>query len=255
MAYTVKKISELSGVTIRALHFYEEVGLLRPAYHGSNGYRYYEEKELLQLQQILFFKELGFSLKQIRKVLGKSDFDQLAALHSHRQALSKEWERTGRLIETIDKTIQHLQGKKKMKQEEMYEGFTTKEKQAEYVEYLKNRFGEDHPSFAECEKNSKGWTKEDSEKARKEGDANFKELAKLKEKQFSPSSPEVQTIVLKIYNWVKQFWTPDKESFPALGQMYTELEWKKFFGKYDPHHPQLAMFVAEGMKFFAETKL
>ena len=65
----------------------------------------------------------------------------------------------------------------------------------------------------------------------------------------------MQAIVLKIYNWVKQFWTPDKESFTALGQMYTELEWKKFFGKYDSHHPKLAMFVAEGMKFFAETSL
>ena len=56
MAYTVKTLSELSGVTIRTLHFYEELGLLKPAYHGTNGYRYYEEKELLQLQQILFFK-------------------------------------------------------------------------------------------------------------------------------------------------------------------------------------------------------
>jgi DNA-binding transcriptional MerR regulator len=56
MAYTVKTLSEFSGVTIRTLHFYEELGLLKPAYHGTNGYRYYEEKELLQLQQILFFK-------------------------------------------------------------------------------------------------------------------------------------------------------------------------------------------------------
>src|SRR3989337_1586901 len=114
MAYTVKKLSELSGVTIRTLHFYEEAGLLKPAYYGSNGYRYYEEKELLQLQQILFFKELGFSLKQIEKVLGRGDFDQLAALHSHRKSLIQEREKIGQLIETIDGTIKHLKGKKKM---------------------------------------------------------------------------------------------------------------------------------------------
>src|ERR1700688_2910628 len=95
MAYTVKKLSELSGVTVRTLHFYEEIGLLKPAYHGSNGYRYYEEKELLMLQQILFFKELGFTLKKIQKVLGRSDFDKLAALHSHRKALSQEWGKIG----------------------------------------------------------------------------------------------------------------------------------------------------------------
>src|SRR5271167_4143753 len=121
MAYTVKKLSEISGVTIRTLHFYEEAGLLRPAYYGSNGYRYYEEKQLLQLQQILFFKELGFSLKQIQKVVGRSDFDQLAALYSHRQSLRREWEKIGVLVKTVDNTIKHLEGKKKMKDKEMFD--------------------------------------------------------------------------------------------------------------------------------------
>src|SRR5580765_5230488 len=119
MAYTVKKLSELSGVSVRTLHFYEEVHLLKPAYYGANGYRYYEEKELLQLQQILFFKELGFSLKQIQKVLGKSDFDQLTALHSHKREVMQQWEKLSELIKTIDKTINHLQGKKKMNDQEM----------------------------------------------------------------------------------------------------------------------------------------
>ncbi len=74
MAYTVKNLSELSGVTVRTLHFYEEAELLIPAYYGSNGYRYYEEKQLLQLQQILFFKELGFSLKADPKSAGTKRF-------------------------------------------------------------------------------------------------------------------------------------------------------------------------------------
>lgn len=108
MSYTVKKLSKLLGVTVRTLHFYEELGILKPAYYGSNGYRYYEEKELVQLQQILFFKELGFSLKQIKKVLGRSDFDRLAALHSHRKFLCQEWEKLGQMLEVIDKTIDHL---------------------------------------------------------------------------------------------------------------------------------------------------
>lgn len=108
MVYTVKKLSEMSRVTVRTLHFYEEAGLLKPAYYGANGYRYYEETKLLQLQQILFFKELGFTLKQIGKVLGKSDFDQLAALYTHKKALSREWEKIGCLLHIIDKTIKHL---------------------------------------------------------------------------------------------------------------------------------------------------
>jgi MerR family transcriptional regulator, thiopeptide resistance regulator len=80
-----------------------------------NGYRFYEEKQLLILQQILFSRELGFELKQIQKVLGRSDFDQMAALSSHRQVLEKDLKRTKELIKTIDKTIDHLKGTKKMK--------------------------------------------------------------------------------------------------------------------------------------------
>jgi len=254
MAYTVKKLSELSRLSIRTLHFYEEVGLLEPAYYGSNGYRYYEEEQLLQLQQILFFKELGFTLKQVQKVLGRSDFDKLAALYSHRKALKKDWERMGSLIETIDKTIQHLKGQQKMKEEDFYDGFHTKEKQKEYEEYWKNRLGADHPTIAECEKN-KNWTKAEWEKSKQESDANMKELAKWKEKKLSAGSDEVQAVIRKHYEWLKRFWTPNKETYTALGQGYTEFEWKKFFSKYDPHHPQLAMYLAEGMKEFAEREL
>ena len=63
MAYTVKKLAAMSGVSVRTLHFYDEVGLLKPAYHGANGYRFYEAPQLLTLQQILFYRELGFELK------------------------------------------------------------------------------------------------------------------------------------------------------------------------------------------------
>jgi DNA-binding transcriptional MerR regulator len=83
MAYAVKELAKLSGVTVRTLHFYDEVGLLKPAHYGANGYRFYEETQLLALQQILFFRELGFELKQIQRLLGRSDFDRAAALKSH----------------------------------------------------------------------------------------------------------------------------------------------------------------------------
>src|ERR1700730_4682473 len=104
MAYTVTKLAKISGVSVRTLHWYDEVGLLKPAYYGSNGYRYYEEEQLLILQQILFFRELGFELKQIRRVLGRSDFDKMVALSSHRQVLQTNIEKTRKLIKTIDKT-------------------------------------------------------------------------------------------------------------------------------------------------------
>ena len=73
MAYTVKKLAAMSGVSVRTLHFYDEVGLLKPAYVGANGYRFYEEAQLLTLQQILFYRELGFELKQIKRILGRNN--------------------------------------------------------------------------------------------------------------------------------------------------------------------------------------
>lgn len=69
MAYTVKKLEKLSGISIRALRFYDEIGLLKPAYYGENNHRYYEEKQLLMLQQILFFRALGFSLADIQRII------------------------------------------------------------------------------------------------------------------------------------------------------------------------------------------
>src|SRR5438477_11765700 len=83
MAYTVKQVATISGVSVRTLHFYDEAGLLKPAYHGPNGYRFYEEPQLLILQQILFYREMGFELKQIKEVLGRTDFDIIEALKSH----------------------------------------------------------------------------------------------------------------------------------------------------------------------------
>ena len=124
MAYTVKQVSAMSGVSVRALHFYDEAGLLKPAYLGANGYRFYEDPELLKLQQILFYRELGFELKRIKRILGQAKFQKAEALRSHRKVLEKNVRRMRTLIETIDKTIQHLKGTKKMRSEELFAGFS-----------------------------------------------------------------------------------------------------------------------------------
>src|SRR5438046_10135053 len=103
MAYTVKQVARMSGVSVRTLHFYDEVGLLKPAYVGANGYWFYEEPQLLTLQQILFYRELGFELKQIERILGRADFEKVAALQSHRKVLQKNLARTRTLIEPSTK--------------------------------------------------------------------------------------------------------------------------------------------------------
>ncbi|MES2568988.1 MAG: MerR family transcriptional regulator, partial [Verrucomicrobiota bacterium] len=127
----------MSGISIRTLHFYDETGLLKPAYLGTNGYRFYEEPQLLALQQILFYRELGFELKQIQQILGRHDFEVAAALRSHRKVLQADLARTRRLIETIDKTIRHLKGTRKMKGQEMFIGFSVAAGKDRFNEQIK----------------------------------------------------------------------------------------------------------------------
>jgi DNA-binding transcriptional MerR regulator len=137
MAYTVKQVAAISGVSVRTLHFYDEADLLKPAYCGANGYRFYEEPQLLNLQQILFYRELGFELKQIKEILGRADFEKVAALESHRKVLETDIARTHTLIQTIDKTIKHLKGTRKMKSEEMFAGFSVAAGEDRFREHVK----------------------------------------------------------------------------------------------------------------------
>src|SRR5476651_2657365 len=111
MAYTVKKLAKISGISIRTIRFYDEIGLLKPAYYGDNHYRYYEEEQILMLQQILFYRELNFSLNDIQRIISSDDFNKIDALMSHKKILTESLDRTSKLIKTIDQTIAHLRGK------------------------------------------------------------------------------------------------------------------------------------------------
>src|SRR5438105_14624569 len=95
---TVSEVAKLSGVSVRTLHHYDEIGLLKPDSVGANGYRYYGRDELLRLQQILFHRELGFPLEEIAKVLDAPGFDRAAALRAHRDKLQAERRRYGQLV-------------------------------------------------------------------------------------------------------------------------------------------------------------
>ena len=252
MAYTVKELAQISGVSVRTLHWYDEVGLLKPAYHGSNGYRYYEEEQLLILQQILFFRELGFELKQIRKVLGRTDFDKMVALSSHRQVLKKNLEQTRKLIKTIDKTIEHLKGTKKMKEKEMFSGFS-KEQQAEYERQIIERFGDQGKAhIEESKQNAKKWSKADEENFKKEFVDICKELTRLLEKNCKVSTKEVQSVIRRHYLWLKKFWTPTKGSYAGHGQFIADSDLRK---AYEAYHPRLPEFIAEAIQVFANKEL
>ena len=124
MSYSVKQLAQMSGVSVRTLHWYDKKGLLTPSFVGENGYRYYHEDRLLRLQQNSFFtKSLVFGLDQILSLLDREDFDNVKALSQHRWTLLEEISRKKRLIATIEKTISHLQGEQKMEEKGLYKGF------------------------------------------------------------------------------------------------------------------------------------
>lgn len=126
MAYTVNKLAKLSGISIRTLRFYDEIGLLKPAYYGDNNYRYYEEEQIMMLQQILFYRELNFSLNEIQGIISSDEFNKIDALISHKKVLVQNLDRTNKLIKTIGQTTAHLRGKKTMQEEELFVGFAHK---------------------------------------------------------------------------------------------------------------------------------
>jgi DNA-binding transcriptional MerR regulator len=203
MAYTVKKLAGMSGVSVRTLHFYDEVGLLKPAYHGANGYRFYGEAELLTLQQILFYRELGFELRQIKKILSRRDFDKIAALESHRKVLRKNLAHTRKLIQTIDKTIEHLKGTKKMKNQELFAGFSS-EIQAKHEQYLVDRFGEGmKESIEQSKRRVKNWTKADWEKSGGEFLQICQDLVRCMRRKLFADSDETQKVIRRHYEWLK----------------------------------------------------
>ena len=252
MAYTVKQLAGMSGVSVRTLHFYDEVGLLKPAYVGANGYRFYEEAQVLMLQQILFYRTLGFELKQIKRILSRPDFDKVAALAAHRKVLRKNLAETERLIKTIDKTIKHLKGQKKMKNQEMFVGFSPEE-QAKHEQYLIDRFGEGmREGIAQSKRNVKDWTKANWEKSGAAFDRICQDLVELMGRQLTSDSREVQDVIRRHYQWLKQFWTPTRESYAGHCLLIVDSDLRK---AYEAYHPQLPEFAAAAIKVFAEREL
>ena len=103
--YSVKELAKLASISVRTLHYYDKIGLLKPAFRSEKGYRYYGRNELLLLQQILFYKELGFSLKDIEAIIKAADFDLTNALEKHKKALKNQLGHIKQLLKTVDNTL------------------------------------------------------------------------------------------------------------------------------------------------------
>lgn len=245
MSYRVNTLSKLSGVSIRTLHYYDEIGLLKPASCGENKYRYYEEEQLLLLQQILFYKELGFQLNDIKRIIHSADFDKIQALESHRKILKNNLNRASNLIETIDKTLSYLKGETTMNKEELYYGFDS-EKQKRYEQELVDHGRVSKEEMSKYQKEYSTWSQEKKDQFLEEGKSVIDDLVKALNNQLEPSSEQVQSIMRRSYVWLGK---PHKEKYFALRESYQTSDFKKF---YDSHHPDLLQFLIRAMQVFAD---
>jgi DNA-binding transcriptional MerR regulator len=241
--YTVRQLSRMAGVTPRTLHHYDAIGLLAPTRIGENGYRYYGEEALLKLQQILFYRELGLPLGDIRRILGRSDFDILEALYSHRDSLQKQAVRLRRLIRTVDHTIQYMKGERGMSEKGLFEGFS-EEEQEKYAREAEQMYNPE--TVRASNRRWKAYSAADKERILAEGRAVYEDMIAAMPK--GAGSPEVQAIVSRWRAHMDYFWTPNLEQLLALANGYNDDP--RFKANFDKMHPRLAEFMREAVKIY-----
>jgi DNA-binding transcriptional MerR regulator len=255
--YTVSEVARLSGVSVRTLHHYDEVGLLKPATVGANGYRYYGRDELLRLQQILFHREIGLPLGEIVRVLDAPGFDRAVALRAHRLRLATEARRYRQLIRTIDETLAALEGATTMDDERIYRGFDLDDaQQAQAEAWMRERFGgwvQEHIDRSKAA--TAKWSPEEAEAYREES-REFDTALAMAVKQGLPATSEaVQALVRGHCASVCRGWgiAPQKAACLALAQIYQEQP--TFRQRFEEIAAEAPEFVGEAIKAYAEREL
>ena len=245
--YTVKQLSTLAGVTPRTLRHYDQIGLLAPESVGENGYRYYGEQSLLRLQQILFYRELGLPLEAIKEIMGRRDFNVLAALQEHRQGLQKRVQRLRQLIQTVDRTIDHLKGGTQMSSKGLFEGFS-EEQQEEYARQAEQLY--DPETVRESNRKWKTYSAEMKQSILDEGKQIYVDMVAAMPQ--GAESLEAQAIVERWRRHMDYFWTPSLDQLLGLATMYANSP--DFKANFDQMHPDLAEFMREAVKVYVEER-
>lgn len=246
--YTVKQLADMAGITVRTLHYYDEIGLLPALRIPENGYRRYGETEALRLQQILLFREMEFSLEDIQAMLDHPDFDMLDALRRHRTALQARVGRLQRLTHTIDATIKHLEGETTMSQQNLFDGFS-EEQQAAYEQEAREQYGAEI-----VDESVKRWNAHnDEEKAAILARQNTIFAAFRDSMDKGPESPETQAQVAALQEHIGVFYTCTDEILMGLGEMYNTHP--DFIATFQKIHPDLPQFLYDAISHYCISKL
>ncbi|NOR90315.1 MAG: MerR family transcriptional regulator [Anaerolineales bacterium] len=217
MAYTIKEIADLAGVTTRTIRYYDEIGLLEPVLIGDNGYRYYDQDSLLRLQQILFFRELDVPLKEIELIMNRPNFDRMRALENHRSALQTKVQRLEKLIDTLDKTVASIKGEGTMLEKDVFAGFD----EGQYEDEVRERWG-DSPRFAESQAKWSSYSEEQKEAIKVEGGRLTVRMVS-EDPNASPDDADVQAAVGEYHAYLNQyFYTCDISFLRVLADNWVQ---------------------------------
>ena len=252
--YTVNKLAGLAGVSVRTLHHYDEIGLLKPAFTGENRYRYYGEEELLRLQQILIHRAMDIPLSEIGALLDAPGFDRLEALRRQRERLEEQAQRLAGMVRTIDRTIARLTGEQEMQDSELYSGFVAPEKQAEYEAWLIARFGADMKARLARSRKVMG------DMGTAEREAMMAELQRVEEalaegfrRGLPPQATALDPAIEAHRRWVENAWGREctSEAYAGLADVYEHPDFRK---RYEKIEPGFSTFLVTAMRAWARRQ-
>ncbi|MFB4162013.1 MerR family transcriptional regulator [Geomicrobium sp. JSM 1781026] len=237
----VKQVSQIVGISVRTLHHYDEIGLLVPDTTTEAGYRLYSEENLKDLQQILFFKELGLSLKSIKEIITNPGFDHRDALMLHRKSLEEKKRAIVQMIETIDRTLDAKEGEIDMTDKKHFAGFDFSEGE-QYEKEARDKWGDKAVDEA------KGHVhKQETKMAERMNDI-YRDLATMRDTE--PTSQEAQQAIATWYVYLNELGTYSLDAFAGLGKMYVADE--RFKNNIDQFGEGLAAWMQQAMRAYAE---
>ena len=242
MKMHIKEFAKLTGVSVRTLHYYDEIGLLKPStVDEKNGYRFYDEQSLERMQEILFYRELDFSLKDIQAILSSHDYDKHRALEAQKHLLTLKKERLERLIKAIDDAM-----KGENFTMNVFDNSEFEAQRNSYAKEARERWGN---TAAYKEFSEKTYFAEKQDELNEGMNALMAEFADRMAIGCAPESEEAQALVKKWQDYITEnFYTCTKEILVGLGEMYTADE--RFKANIDRHGEGTAEFMCAAIRVY-----
>lgn len=250
--YQVKEVARLTGVSVRTLHYYDEIGLLVPAGRSAAGYRLYDDDSLFRLQQILIGRELGLALEDIRRSLDDPDFNHKEALLAQRRQLVERARTTREMIRAVDRALEILDTDEKgaeMKMQEIFDGFDPKAYEAE----AQARWGETD-AYKVSAKRTKAYTAADWQTINEQQNAIYDEMAAAMQSGREPGDDQVTGIAERHRLFIDRWFYPcSRKMHCGLADLYEADD--RFAETIDKHGDGLASFLASAIRANVEREL